>query len=77
MMAILLCGLFGVSAGNAALMAVLAASASYIAVPAVLKNAIPEASPLVYLGLSLGLTFPINILFGIPFYVGMAQWMLQ
>jgi len=45
-------------------------------VPAVLKHAIPEASPAYYLGLSLGLTFPINILFGIPVYAAMAQWLL-
>lgn len=71
-----LCALFGVPAGNAALLAVLAASASYIAVPAVLKHAIPEASPMYYLGLSLGLTFPLNIIVGIPIYVGAARWLL-
>lgn len=74
--ALLLCFLFQIPAGNAALLAVLAASASYIAVPAVLKHAIPEASPVFYLGLSLGLTFPINIIIGIPFYAGLAQWLL-
>ena len=71
-----LCGLFGVPAGNAALLAVLAASASYIAVPAVLKHAIPEASPVFYLGMSLGVTFPLNIIVGIPLYVSMARWLL-
>ncbi len=71
-----LCGLFGVPAGNAALLAVLAASASYIAVPAVLKHAIPEASPVLYLGMSLGVTFPLNIIVGIPLYVSMARWLL-
>jgi len=74
--ALLLCWIFQVPAGNAALLAVLAASASYIAVPAVIKHAIPEASPVFYLGLSLGLTFPINLIFGIPLYVGMANWLL-
>lgn len=74
--AIGLSALCGVSAGDAALMAVLAASASYIAVPAVLKHAIPEASPVLYLGMSLGLTFPINIIIGIPIYAGMARWMI-
>jgi hypothetical protein len=64
---------FGVSLGNAALLAVLAGSGSYIAVPAVLKHTIPEASPLFYLGLPLGLTFPFNILIGIPLYVSMAE----
>ena len=56
----------GLSVGDTTLLAVLAASASYIAVPAVLREAIPEADSAVYVGLSLGLTFPINILFGIP-----------
>ncbi len=74
--ALFLCWVFQVPAGNAALLAVLAASASYIAVPAVIKHAIPEASPVFYLGLSLGLTFPINLIFGIPLYVGMANWLL-
>ena len=68
-----LCSHFGVSLGNASLLAVLAGSASYIAVPAVLKHAIPEASPLYYLGLPLGLTFPFNILIGIPLYVKLAE----
>lgn len=57
------------SAGNAALLMVLAASASYIAVPAVVRYAIPEAAPSLYVGLSLGVTFPLNILFGISLYV--------
>jgi hypothetical protein len=51
--ALWLCSLFGVPTGNAILLMVLAASASYIAVPAVIKHAIPEASPLLYLGLPL------------------------
>ncbi len=54
--------------GDATLLMVLAASASYIAVPAVLRYAIPEANPSLYFGLSLGVTFPLNILLGIPFY---------
>jgi hypothetical protein len=68
-----LCVLLGVSAGNAALLMVLAASASYIAVPAVVRHAIPEANPSLYIGMSLGLTFPFNILVGIPLYVQAAQ----
>ncbi|MFZ9391610.1 MAG: sodium-dependent bicarbonate transport family permease [Burkholderiaceae bacterium] len=76
LIAIGLCAIFNIPAGNAALLAVLAASASYIAVPAVLKHAIPEASPVLYLGMSLGLTFPLNIIVGIPLYVGMARWLL-
>ena len=64
------------SAGNGALLMVLAASASYIAVPAVLRYAIPEANPSLYVGLSLGVTFPLNIMIGIPTYVAVAQAML-
>jgi hypothetical protein len=65
--------LFGLSAGDAGLLMVLAASASYIAVPAVLRFALPEANPSLYFGLSLGLTFPINILVGIPTFIWIAQ----
>ena len=64
---------FAMSAGNTALLMVLAASASYIAVPAVIRHAIPEASPSLYFGMSLGLTFPFNILLGIPLYLYVAQ----
>lgn len=71
-----LASLAGASAGNAALLMALAASASYIAVPAVLREAIPEANPSLYFGMSLGLTFPFNILLGIPLYVGVAQAVL-
>jgi hypothetical protein len=75
-LALLLCALLGVSAGNAALLMVLAASASYIAVPAVIRQAIPEANPSLYFGMSLGLTFPFNILLGIPLYVHVAHRVL-
>ena len=68
--------LFEIPTGDAALLMVLAASASYIAVPAVLRYAIPEASPSLYFGLSLGVTFPLNILFGIPLYTYVAQRVL-
>lgn len=61
-----------IATGDGALLMVLAASASYIAVPAVLRFAIPEANPSLYLGLSLGITFPLNILFGIPLYTFVA-----
>ncbi len=62
----------GVLPGNLALLMVLAASASYIAVPAVVRHAIPEANPSLYFGMSLGLTFPFNILLGIPLYTHIA-----
>lgn len=68
--------LLGLSVGDGALLMVLAASASYIAVPAVVRQAIPEANPSLYVGMSLGLTFPFNILLGIPLYVGIAQRVL-
>lgn len=58
---------------DAALLMVLSASASYIVVPAVLRYAIPEANPTIYFGLSLGVTFPLNLLLGIPTYVQMAK----
>lgn len=73
LLALLLCGLFGVGLGNTILLMVLAASASYIAVPAVVKHAIPEANPSIYFGLSLGLTFPFNVLVGIPLYTEIAR----
>jgi hypothetical protein len=71
-----LCWLLSVPVGDAVLLMVLAASASYIAVPAVLRYAIPEANPSLYVGLSLGLTFPFNILLGIGLYTRLAQWAL-
>lgn len=66
----------GLGAGNVTLLMVLAASASYIAVPAVIRHAIPEARPPLYLGLSLGVTFPFNILLGISLYQAVAQRLL-
>ncbi|MFC0253701.1 sodium-dependent bicarbonate transport family permease [Massilia consociata] len=68
--------LLGLSAGNAALLMVLAGSASYIAVPAALRYSIPEANPSVYFSMSLGVTFPLNILLGIPAYTWLATTVL-
>lgn len=68
-----LAALLGIGTGNATLLMVLAASASYIAVPAVLRYAIPEAKPTLYFGMSLGITFPFNILAGIPLYATVAR----
>jgi len=65
--------LVDLSKGNTILLMVLAASASYIAVPAVLRTAIPEAKPSIYFGLSLGITFPLNLLVGIPTYAWAAN----
>jgi hypothetical protein len=65
--------LLGLSSGGVALMMVLSASASYIAVPAAMRVALPEANPSLYLTLSLGVTFPFNLTVGIPLYVGIAM----
>jgi uncharacterized protein len=75
-LALLIASVVGLSAGDAGLLMVLAASASYIAVPAVLRFAVPEANPSLYFGLSLGVTFPINILVGIPAYIAIAHHVL-
>lgn len=65
---ILLSYLLGLDAGTGTLIAVLSASASYIAVPAAVRIAIPEANEAIYLPLSLGIAFPFNVLIGIPIY---------
>lgn len=65
--------LIGLSTGDLALLTTLSASASYIAAPAALRVALPDANPAIYLTLSLGLTFPFNLTIGIPIYVAMAQ----
>lgn len=63
----------GLSAGDAFLFMILAASASYIAVPATMQIAIPEANASLYLPMALGVTFPFNIILGIPLYLAMAN----
>ncbi|MEP1522384.1 sodium-dependent bicarbonate transport family permease [Ascidiaceihabitans sp.] len=65
--------LLGLSTGGVLLMMVLSASASYIAVPAAMRVALPEAEPSIYLTLSLGVTFPFNLTLGIPLYLAVAQ----
>lgn len=70
----LLCWAMGISIGDAALLITLAASASYIAVPAAMRLALPKAQPSIYLTLSLGVTFPFNLTLGIPLYIILAQW---
>ena len=64
--------LLGLSLGGTVLMMILAASASYIAVPAAMRVALPEADPSIYLTLSLGVTFPFNLALGIPLYYAAA-----
>lgn len=66
----------GVTAGGAALLMTLAASASYIAVPAAMRVALPEADPAIYLTLSLGVTFPFNLAVGIPSYVAISSMLI-
>ncbi|MFZ9690817.1 MAG: sodium-dependent bicarbonate transport family permease [Phycisphaerales bacterium] len=71
--ALLLCWIAGLSLGDATLLATLAASASYIAVPAAARIAIPRADPSIYIGLSLAVTFPFNVVVGIPLYLAAAR----
>lgn len=66
--AILLSKLFGFDHGDALLLTILCASSSYIVAPAILKDALPESNPAKYLTMSMGITFPLNIILGIPIY---------
>jgi uncharacterized protein len=74
MIALVLCHLLNIPLGDTILLMILAASASYIAVPAVLRHAMPEVSPAMYMGTSLGITFPLNIIVGIPVYIAIAKY---
>lgn len=65
--------LAGLSTGGTAVLATLAASASYIAAPAAVRIALPSASPGLYVTASLGITFPFNVIVGIPIYLAMAE----
>lgn len=65
--------LLGLSLANAVVLAVLCASASYIAVPAALRIALPEANPAITVTLSLAVTFPFNVALGIPLYEAAAR----
>jgi hypothetical protein len=76
LLALVLCKLIGLPLGNTILLMVLASSASYIAVPAVLRHALPEVNPALYMGMSLGITFPFNIILGIPLYTLIATQFL-
>ncbi|MBU3557376.1 sodium-dependent bicarbonate transport family permease [Polynucleobacter sp. Ross1-W9] len=76
LLALALCMLIGLPLGNTILLMVLASSASYIAVPAVLRHALPEVNPALYMGMSLGVTFPFNIILGIPLYTIIAKQFL-
>jgi hypothetical protein len=65
----------GLDEGTAAVLATLTASASYIAAPAAVRLALPQANPSLYLGLALGVTFPFNLTVGIPLYRQVAVWL--
>lgn len=67
----------GLSLGGATILGVLAASASYIAAPAAVRSALPEASPTIYLTASLAITFPFNIIIGLPLYHAFAVWLFS
>ena len=68
--------LLGLSEGDALLLTVLGASASYIAVPAAMRLALPEANPSIFLPMSLAITFPFNLLVGIPLYHQILRWLM-
>jgi uncharacterized protein len=66
----------GLSLGGVAIMATLAASASYIAAPTAMRMAVPEANAALSITAALGLTFPFNIVLGVPLYLEMARWLV-
>jgi len=68
--------LLGLNVGTGTLFMVLCASASYIAVPAAMRLALPEAQPAIYLPMSIAITFPFNIVFGIPLYYTLSHLFL-
>ena len=65
--------LLGLSQGNTLLFMVLCASASYIAVPAAMRMTVPQANPSLYISTALGLTFPFNVVVGIPLYMALTR----
>lgn len=73
--ALLLAVTLGLDRGDAVLLAVLSASASYIVVPAIVRYAIPEARPGVYFTMALAITFPFNVLIGVPLYYTVSGWL--
>ncbi len=67
----------GLSVGGAIVLATMTASASYIAAPAAMRIAVPEANPTLYLTAALGITFPFNLALGIPIYYHLTLWFYQ
>ena len=75
LIAVWLGGLAGLSVAGAAVLGAMVSSASYIAAPAAVRIALPEANPTFYLTASLGVTFPFNVTLGIPLYYACAAWL--
>lgn len=73
-LAVWLGGLAGLSMSGSAVLGAMVSSASYIAAPAAVRIALPEANPTFYLTASLGITFPFNVTLGIPLYYTFAEW---
>jgi len=65
----------GLSTGGIAILATLAASASYIAAPTAMRMAVPEANAALSITAALGITFPFNIVLGVPLYLELARWL--
>jgi hypothetical protein len=73
LLGLLVSALLGLSQGNTLLFMVLCASASYIAVPAAMRMTVPQANPSLYISTALGLTFPFNVVVGIPLYMALTR----
>lgn len=67
----------GITQGDQIIIAVLVGSASYIAAPATVRSSISEANPGLYLALPLAITFPMNLIFGIPFYIHLSEKLIS
>ena len=77
MFGLILSYLLHLDVGTGTLIAIISASASYIAVPAAMRIALPEAKEAIYLPLSLGIAFPFNVIIGIPLYYYLSLWLLK
>lgn len=75
LLAVWLGGMAGLSVGGSAVLGAMVSSASYIAAPAAVRIALPEANPTFYLTAALGITFPFNVIVGIPLYYTAAAWL--
>jgi hypothetical protein len=76
MLGLIICYVLGLDVGTSTMFMVLCASASYIAVPASVRMAIPEAKAALYLPMALAITFPFNIIVGVPLYYTLATFFL-